>query len=48
MFLPDGTPVRAKLSLELEEIDESTSQPGMGTSASVNRSGDSRSSRTGK
>jgi hypothetical protein len=48
MFLPDGTPVRAKLSLELEEIDESTSQPGMGTSATVNRSGDSRSSRTGK
>jgi len=47
MFLPDGTPVRAKVDLELEEIDESTSQPGMGTPASVNRSGDSRSSRKG-
>ncbi|MFP4124759.1 CIS tube protein [Coleofasciculus sp.] len=29
MFLPDGTPVRAKINLTLEEIDESTSQPGM-------------------
>lgn len=45
MFLPDGTPVRAKLDLELEEVDESTSQPGMDTSGSVNRSGDSRASR---
>lgn len=31
MFLEDGTPVRAKVNLSLEEIDESTSQPGMGT-----------------
>jgi hypothetical protein len=45
LFLPDGTPVRAKLDLELEEIDESTAQPGMGAPASVNRSGDSRSRR---
>ncbi|BBD70132.1 hypothetical protein NIES4072_64970 [Nostoc commune NIES-4072] len=37
MFLPDGTPVRAKLDLTLEEVDESTSQPGMGTPANVNR-----------
>ncbi|WP_375502507.1 hypothetical protein [uncultured Nostoc sp.] len=41
MFLPDGTPVRAKLDLTLEEVDESISQPGMGTPANVNR-GDSR------
>jgi hypothetical protein len=47
MFLPDGTPVRAKVDLELEEIDESTTQPGMGTPAAVNRSGDNRSSRKG-
>jgi hypothetical protein len=45
MFLPDGTPVRAKLDLELEEVDESTSQPGMGSPGSVDRSGDSRASR---
>ncbi|HAG83373.1 MAG TPA: hypothetical protein DD379_07820 [Cyanobacteria bacterium UBA11162] len=31
MFKPDGTPVRAKVDISLEEIDESTSQPGMGT-----------------
>ncbi|MBK4728866.1 hypothetical protein JJD41_03035 [Oxynema sp. CENA135] len=31
LFLPDGTPVRAKVNLTLEEIDESTTQPGMGT-----------------
>lgn len=31
MFLPDGTPVRVSLNLTLEEIDESVSQPGMGT-----------------
>lgn len=45
MFLPDGTPVRAKLDLTLEEIDESTSQPGMGTPSNVNRS-DNRQSRS--
>ncbi|MBL1176268.1 hypothetical protein [Pantanalinema sp. GBBB05] len=45
LFLPDGTPVRAKLDLELEEVDESTSQPGMSTSGSVDRNGDSRASR---
>lgn len=45
MFLPDGTPVRAKLELSLEEIDESTSQPGMSTPATVDRTGDSRNSR---
>ncbi|MBW4472538.1 MAG: hypothetical protein KME45_19515 [Stenomitos rutilans HA7619-LM2] len=45
MFLADGTPVRAKLSLQLEEVDESVSQPGMGASSSVDREGDSRSSR---
>ena len=47
MFLADGTPVRAKLSLELQEIDESTSQPGMGTPSQVDRTGDSRDSRQG-
>ncbi len=46
MFLPDGTPVRAKLDLILEEIDESISQPGMGTPSNVNRSGDNRRSRS--
>jgi Contractile injection system tube protein len=46
LFLPDGTPVRAKVNLTLEEIDESISQPGMGTSSSVDRTGDSRSSRS--
>lgn len=47
LFLPDGTPVRAKLDLTLEEVDESTSQPGMGAPATVNRSGDTRSRRKG-
>lgn len=40
LFLPDGTPVRAKINLTLEEIDESTTQPGLGTpqpSASLRR-----------
>ncbi|MDY6899685.1 MAG: hypothetical protein SWZ49_16650 [Cyanobacteriota bacterium] len=46
MFLPDGTPVRAKLDLTLEEIDEPISQPGMGTPSNVNRSGDNRRSRS--
>ncbi|MBD2594655.1 hypothetical protein H6G74_09990 [Nostoc spongiaeforme FACHB-130] len=46
LFLPDGTPVRAKVNLTLEEVDESISQPGMGTSSSVDRTGDSRSSRS--
>ena len=46
MFLPDGTPVRAKLDLTLQEIDESTSQPGMGTPSKVDR-GDNRRSRSG-
>jgi len=47
MFLPDGTPVRAKINLTLEEIDESTSQPGMSapTSSSSQRQQDSLSSR---
>lgn len=45
MFLPDGTPVRAKLSITLEEIDESISQPGMGASAQVDRNGDTRAKR---
>jgi Contractile injection system tube protein len=48
MFLPDGTPVRAKLDLTLEEVDESTSQPGMTAPATVNRGGDTRSRRKGK
>ncbi|AFZ01407.1 hypothetical protein [Calothrix sp. PCC 6303] len=42
MFLPDGTPVRAKLDLTLEEIDESTSQPGMGTPSNPDRIGGGR------
>lgn len=42
MFLPDGTPVRAKISITLEEVDESISQPGMGTPANVNRQGGGR------
>jgi hypothetical protein len=48
MFLPDGTPVRAKIDLTLEEVDESTSQPGLGTPTSVSRSGDTRTSRRGR
>lgn len=32
MFLPDGTPVRARVDLTLQEIDESTSKPGMSAS----------------
>lgn len=48
MFLPDGTPVRAKLDLTLEEIDESTSTPGMSSPSQPNRSGDSRGNRLGK
>ncbi|MEQ9670278.1 MAG: hypothetical protein RLO19_18255 [Coleofasciculus sp. G2-EDA-02] len=47
MFLPDGTPVRAKINLTLEEIDESISQPGMSTpkSNASQRQQDSLSSR---
>jgi hypothetical protein len=45
LFLPDGTPVRAKLDLTLEEVDESTSQPGMGAPSAPNRSEDTRSRR---
>ena len=45
MFLSDGTPVRAKLSLSLEEIDDSIAKPGMETPATVDREGDSRSNR---
>ena len=47
MFLPDGTPVRAKINLTLEEIDESISQPGMSTPTSnaSQRQQDSLSSR---
>jgi hypothetical protein len=45
LFLPDGTPVRAKLDLTLEEIDESIAQPGLGTPSSVNRNSDTRTSR---
>lgn len=42
MFLPDGTPVRAKLDLTLEEVDESTSQPGMSTPSNPDRVGGGR------
>lgn len=45
MFLPDGTPVRAKVNLTLEEVDESFSQPGMGTPSSVDRTGGGRASK---
>ena len=47
LFLPDGTPVRAKINLTLEEIDESTSQPGMGTprSSATQRQQDSLANR---
>lgn len=45
LFLPDGTPVRANVNLTVEEIDESISQPGMGTPGNVNRNGDSRARR---
>lgn len=47
MFLPDGTPVRAKVDLTLEEIDESTSQPGMTASqpSPATRASDTRKNR---
>ena len=47
MFLPDGTPVRAKVDLTLEEIDESTSQPGMSASqpTAATRASDTRKNR---
>ena len=47
MFLPDGTPVRAKVDLTLEEIDESTSQPGMSASqpSAATRASDTRKNR---
>lgn len=50
MFLPDGTPVRAKVDLTLEEIDESTSQPGMSTNQpnQATRASDTRSRRRGR
>lgn len=49
MFLPDGTPVRAKVDLTLEEIDESTSQPGMSASqpSPATRGSDTRKNRGG-
>lgn len=46
MFLPDGTPVRAKLDLTLEEIDLSTSNPSLGASSNVDRKGDTRANRS--
>jgi hypothetical protein len=45
MFLPDGTPVRAKINLTLEEVDEPVSQPGISTPSSVDREGDNRSTK---
>lgn len=32
MFLPNGTPVRATVDLDLEQVDKPTSQPGQGAS----------------
>ncbi|HLO88380.1 MAG TPA: hypothetical protein VK203_25710 [Nostocaceae cyanobacterium] len=43
MFRPDGTPVRAKVSFDLEEAGNSISQPGMGAPSSVDRAAFSRS-----
>lgn len=47
MFLPNGTPVRAKVDLTLEEIDESTSQPGLSTNQppQATRTSDTRNQR---
>jgi Contractile injection system tube protein len=45
MFLTDGTPVRAKLDLVLEEIDLSSSNPNLGAPNNVNRTGDTPQSR---
>jgi len=42
-FLPDGTPVQAKIdSLTLKEVDESFSQANSGKSYTVNRTGNGR------
>ncbi|NET55088.1 MAG: hypothetical protein F6K47_02460 [Symploca sp. SIO2E6] len=42
LFLPDGTPVRAKVDLTLEEIDEPVEKPSMSNSHQVDRFGNSR------
>lgn len=46
LFLPDGTPVQARVDMTLKEIDESSLGAGESQSASPNRSQDSRSNRT--
>lgn len=38
LFLPDGTPVRAKMSLTLKEVDESVVSPDVSAPSSVDRS----------
>jgi hypothetical protein len=45
MFLPDGKPVRAIVSLTLKEVDETVATGGRTPPGNVNRSGDSRSNR---
>jgi hypothetical protein len=42
LFLPDGTPVRAVADLSLEEIDETTPNPSLGTPKKVDRTRDTR------
>ncbi|MFW6359564.1 MAG: hypothetical protein ACOC0N_10200 [Chroococcales cyanobacterium] len=42
LFLPDGTPVQAKVDMTLKEVDDSSTSS---TGASANRSGDSRQNR---
>ncbi|AFZ24179.1 hypothetical protein Cylst_1931 [Cylindrospermum stagnale PCC 7417] len=45
MFLPDGTPVRAKVNLTLKEADDSTPKGSVGTPAKVDRQGNKRPSK---
>jgi len=46
LFLPDGTPVQARVDMTLKQVDESFSTPNAKQLTSPKRSTDSRSSRT--
>lgn len=46
LFLPDGTPVRAKVDMTLKQVDESFTQSSGQQSAIADRNNDSRANRT--
>lgn len=46
LFLPDGTPVQAKVNMTLKEIDEANSGSNSSSSSVPDRNNDTRSSRT--